>query len=196
MRILQYNLGFSPYRSGGLTRYAYDLMKSQMDLGLQVYALYPGGTNLFKPKCSVTHEGMIKKIEVFELVNPMPVPLYYGIKSPYDMMDESCLDEQSFCGMLDRIMPDVMHVHTLMGLPKKYLSIVHDKNVRIVYTSHDYFGLCPKVNLINCENACCEGMNESRCVSCNKDAKPVWFLRIRNFKCLVPFKSIVRRMLR
>lgn len=33
MKILHYTLGFSPYRSGGLVKYAQDLMLEEINLG-------------------------------------------------------------------------------------------------------------------------------------------------------------------
>lgn len=56
MRLLHYTLGFAPYRSGGLPRYAHDLLKAQQNIGHKVYALYPGSIELFKKKCYVRYE--------------------------------------------------------------------------------------------------------------------------------------------
>ena len=42
MKILHYFLGFPPYRSGGLTKFAYDLMNAQVSDGNEVAALWPG----------------------------------------------------------------------------------------------------------------------------------------------------------
>lgn len=194
MRILHYTLGFSPYRSGGLTRYAKDLMVSQRKLGYDVAVFYPSGSNIFKKKCSVRFESNKDGIYIYEMLNPLPVPLYYGIKSPKEMMDECNLYEKSYMAMLEKVNPEVLHIHTLMGLPKRYLEIAHDKGIRIIYTSHDYFGLCPKVNLINNEGRICKRHSEEACMICNCKAKPVWFLKVRNLKCLVPLKSIARRI--
>ena len=36
MKILHYFLGFPPYRTGGLTKYAYDLMQAQVADGNEV----------------------------------------------------------------------------------------------------------------------------------------------------------------
>lgn len=36
MKIIHYFLGFPPYRSGGLTKYAFDLMKAQVNDGHEV----------------------------------------------------------------------------------------------------------------------------------------------------------------
>ena len=104
------------------------------------------------------------------------------------------LDEKSFLVMLDEVKPDVLHVHTLMGLPLEYLQIVHDRGIRIVYTSHDYFGLCPKVNFINQDGEVCLGASAERCAVCNAQAKSAMFLKVRNAKWVVPFKTIARRL--
>ena len=196
MVLLHYTLGFSPYRSGGLTRYAKDLMIAQIELGHKVYAFYPSGSNILKKKCSIRYEQCQDGIDVYEMINPLPVPLYYGIQNPEAMMNERNFNVQSFQLMLEKVMPDVLHIHTLMGLPKRYLEIAHEKGIRIIYTSHDYFGLCPKVNLINNEGRICKGHSEEACMICNCKANPVWFLKVRNLKCLVPLKSIARRVLK
>ena len=194
MVLLHYTLGFSLYRSGGLTRYAKDFMIAQIELGHKVYAFYPSGSNILKKKCSIRYEQCQDGIDVYEMINPLPVPLYYGIQNPEAMMNERNFNVQSFQLMLEKVMPDVLHIHTLMGLPKRYLEIAHDKGIRIIYTSHDYFGLCPKVNLINNEGRICKGHSEEACMICNCKAKPAWFLKVRNLKCLVPLKSIARRL--
>ena len=137
MRILHYTLGFPPYRSGGLTRYAKDLMIAQNSIGHEVTTFYPSSSNILKKKCSVRFEINKDGIDIYEMLNPLPVPLYYGIKSPKEMIDESNLNEKSFMAMLEKVNPEVLHIHTLMGLPKRYLEIAHDKGIRIIYTSHD-----------------------------------------------------------
>ena len=53
MKILHYTLGFQPQRTGGLIKYAEDLMLEQMDQGHQVLALYPGNIRLFSKKVGI-----------------------------------------------------------------------------------------------------------------------------------------------
>ena len=196
MHILHYTLGFSPYRSGGLVRYAKDLMQAQMKLGHLVVALYPGGTSMFEKSCHVHWDKTYDGIRSFEMTNPLPVPLMYGVKDIDRATQSQNLDTYSFECLLDDMKPDVFHVHTLMGLPLEYLRIAHDRGIRIVYTSHDYFGLCSKVNFINQEGEVCPGTSAERCAVCNAHAKSALFLKVRNAKWVVPLKSIVRRMKR
>jgi hypothetical protein len=196
MRILHYTLGFSPYRSGGLVKYANDLMQAQMKLGHLVVALYPGGTSLLEKSCHVHWDKTYDGIQSFEMTNPLPVPLMYGVKDTKSATSSQNLDSYSFEYLLDDVKPEVFHVHTLMGLPLEYLQIVHDLGIRIVYTSHDYFGLCPKVNFINQDGEVCLGASADRCAVCNAHAKSAMFLKVRNAKWVVPLKSIARRMKR
>lgn len=196
MRILHYTLGFIPYRSGGLTKYATDLILAQIELGHDVAALYPGGSSLFKSKCHVHKAKEFRNIKVYEITNPLPVPLMYGIKDTKSETSNKNLDLRSLQKMLDEVKPDVCHIHTLMGLPLEYIKEVHERGIRIVYTSHDYFGLCPKVNFINQDGEVCEGASAERCAICNAHAKSVSFLKLRNSKWLIPFRLIVRRFMR
>lgn len=48
MKILHYTIGFHPERSGGLPRYATDLMNEQVNQGYTVFAFYPGRINFIK----------------------------------------------------------------------------------------------------------------------------------------------------
>lgn len=196
MRILHYTLGFSPYRSGGLVKYAKDLMLVEQNLGHQVFALYPGGSSLLENSCYVHWDKTYDGIRTFEMTNSLPVPLMYGIKDVKSVISSTKLATYSFEQMLGDVKPEVFHLHTLMGLPLEYLRIVHLRGIRIVYTSHDYFGLCPKVNFINQEGDVCLGALAERCAICNVHAKSSLFLKIRNAKWVVPLKSIVRRMKR
>lgn len=175
-------------------KYAKDLMQTQIKLGHLVVALYPGGTSLFEKSCHVHWDKTYDGIRNFEMTNPLPVPLMYGVKDIESATNPQNLDICSFECLLDDVKPEVFHVHTLMGLPLEYLRIVHDRNIRIVYTSHDYFGLCPKVNFINHKGNVCEGTSCERCEVCNANAKSALFLKVRNSKWVVPLKKIARRM--
>lgn len=175
-------------------KYAKDLMQTQIKLGHLVVALYPGGTSLFEKSCHVHWDKTYDGIRSFEMTNPLPVPLMYGVKDIESATNLQNLDTYSFERLLDDVKPEVFHIHTLMGVALEYLQIVHDRGIRIVYTSHDYFGLCPKVNFINQDGEVCLGSSAERCAVCNAHAKSAMFLKVRNAKWVVPLKSIARRM--
>ena len=82
MNILHYFLGFPPYRSGGLTKYACDVMAAQVDMGYRVSALWPGEIKLLNNAVKICRRKEISGIRSYELINPLPVALDEGVADP------------------------------------------------------------------------------------------------------------------
>lgn len=176
MKILHYFLGFPPYRSGGMTKYAFDLMQGQVETGEEVYALWPGRIRFFSKRMSVKIHKDIHGIKNFELINPLPVPLDEGIKD-FQAYTRKC-DGNVVKQFLENISPNVIHIHTLMGLPQEFIDVANALGIRTVFTSHDYFGLCPKVNLFK-KGLCCDDDHQCHdCVKCNQSALSIRKIRL------------------
>lgn len=146
MKILHYTIGFPPERSGGLPRYATDLMNEQVNQGCEVCAFYPGRINILKkrPYLKKIQRNVVPNVDVYELINSLPLPLFGGIKEPDTFMKK--IDSSIYKEFLSKIGADVIHVHTLMGLHKEFFKVAKDLKISIVFTSHDYFGLAPEPN--------------------------------------------------
>lgn len=183
MNILHYSLGLPPYRSGGLVKYAMDLMLAQRRQGHNTQLLWPGRIHDFSDRISIKkqnnylyEEGI--SLENFELLNPLPVPLLSGItafkeymqtKNPIAMRD--FLVEENI---------EIAHIHTLMGLPKEFVELCRELGIKTVFTSHDFFGLCAKWNLHKDGCPCLEDDRCRDCILCNRGAfslKQVKFLQ-------------------
>ncbi len=174
MKILHYGLGFPPYRSGGLTKYCVDLMLAQIDMGDEVALMWPGRFSLsghfvhFKSsKKTVFHNGKKQKLNSFEMINPLPVSLDEGIVD-IQAYTKECPNVEAFAKLLQEYKPDALHIHTLMGLYKEFVDVAKDMGVKVVFTSHDYFGICPKVTLFR-NGVVCDG-DCSNCGECNSNA--------------------------
>lgn len=195
MRIIHYIIGVPPLASGGLTKYAIDLMEEEKRQGHEVMALYPSA-NLFpwNKRIRFDKRNSYKDIPQYRIKGAMPVPLMYGINNPKDYIRPlSDVGRETIRHFFEAVKPDVMHVHTLMGLPIELLQEAKSQGIRIVYTSHDYFGLCPKVNFINHLGELCEGASVEKCAICNSTAKwRPWMLWLRNSKLGVSLKKILR----
>lgn len=189
MNILHYTLGFPPHRSGGLVKYASDLMVAEQELGHSVFAMYPGNFSLRSKKSSFVRKRDICGIPVYQLTNALPVPLLYGIKNPSDFMDSR--EIQGFHEFIEQVKPDVVHIHTLMGLPKELLQLFKSAGIRLVFTTHDYFGLCPRVNFIEDEGRICNPLNRN-CEKCASAAHGKMFLKLRNSKGIVFLKKVLK----
>lgn len=129
MKILHYALGFPPYRSGGLTKFCVDLMIQQVKEGNIVAMLWPGQMRVINKSVSIRIHGnvKIKKQEIlnFEVINPLPVSFDEGITdiNAYTMNGGA----EAYKELLDKFQPDVIHIHTLMGLHKSFLEIAKRK---------------------------------------------------------------------
>lgn len=168
MRILHYFLGFPPYRTGGLTRFACDLMETQSVNGNEVMAVWPGEMKILSKKTQFKKHKTRKNIQNYEMINPLPVSLDEGISN----IDSFCKEFDPLCfeKFLKKVKPEVFHIHTLMGLPKEFVEKANELGIRTVFTTHDYFGICPKVTLFTGGNVCDNDFNCLLCEQCNKNA--------------------------
>lgn len=178
MKILHYSLGLPPYRSGGLTKYSVDLMQEQINQGNEVTLLWPGEIKNFQEETKIRKKRKSKNITNYEIVNPLPIPLLNGIKD-YFNYTRNLKNKLLYKEFLMDIRPEIIHVHTLMGLHEEFFKSANELKIPIVFTSHDYFGLCPKVNFINNDRICKENEGFIKCKECNKDA-----LTLRKVKIL------------
>lgn len=186
MNILHYFLGFPPYRSGGLTTYAIDLMMAQVEQGDKVCALWPGEMCLIKKKVQIINRCNFQGIINYELINPLPVPLDEGIIDCSAFM-KSCNDSVYF-DFFREIKPDIIHIHTLMGMHQEFIEATKQLNIKTVFTTHDYFGICPKVTLYKLGNACENDHMCFDCVQCNYSA-----LSLKKIKMLQsPFYRLLK----
>ena len=62
----------------------------------------------------------------------------------------------------------VLHIHTFMGLPSELVEAAHEVGVKTVFTTHDYFPICPRCNLFHSGKDCQDDKKCSDCVSCNQ----------------------------
>lgn len=173
LKILHYSLGLPPYRSGGLTKYSIDLMKEEINQGQEVLLLWPGEIKSYNKNPIIKKRKSKNNIQNFEIINPLPVSLMDGIKEFYAYM-KPC-NKRIYYEFLKSQKPDIIHIHTLMGLHIEFLQAAQDLNIKTIFTTHDYFGLCPKVTFLYRNEICKEILNSSsdkclNCEECNKNA--------------------------
>ncbi len=168
MKILHYFLGFPPYRTGGMTKFACDLMLTQKENGNEVIALWPGKMTILNDDTKIKESALYNEIKNYEIINPLPVPLDEGIKDIPRFIKK--IDEKVYWEFLHRENPDIIHIHTLMGIHKEFFDVANKLNIKMIYTTHDYFGICPKVTLFKNNNVCDSDHDCRDCVYCNENA--------------------------
>ena len=153
MNILHVALGLPPLRTGGLTRYCTELMEAQVQSGDRVSLVFPGR---FLPDGVHFCKSAWRGITTYELINPLPVALTYGVAEPGSFIAQ-CRNANIFDRLLKDVSPDVIHVHSFMGIYREFFQTVKDRSIPMVFTTHDYYPICPRCTLID------SGGNECRC---------------------------------
>jgi glycosyltransferase involved in cell wall biosynthesis len=190
---LHYTLGFPPFRSGGLVRYVADLACQQRRDGHEVFALYPGGYRLFGASKLVpaqARDGM----EMMEIDNPSPVALLQGIRDPERILAQSGPDPRQFEAWIAKVRPDILHVHTWMGMPPRLPSLVHRMGGKVVFTAHDYYGLCLRTVLVDAGGVTCQGPEAARCAACNAHAQGRFARFLHGQPWLHTYKAELRKL--
>ena len=168
MNILHYSLGFPPYRSGGLTKFCMDLMYQQLRDGHRVSLLWPGSMELINRSTRIKKRMPVNGIGSYEILNPLPVPYDEGIEALEAFMKAG--NPAIYRRFLKDLKPDVVHIHTLMGLHAEFLYAVREEKIRLVFSAHDFFPICPKVTLFRNGAICADAENCSACAQCNQTA--------------------------
>ncbi|MDU2461175.1 MAG: glycosyltransferase [Clostridium sp.] len=169
MKILHYSLGVPGFRSGGLTKYSMDLMIEEAKFGNEVFLIYPGEMTLSK-ETFIKRDKIYEGVKIYEIINPLPVPLTNGVKQPELYCANIIEYKSNFKSWIDKEKFDIVHIHTLMGLPIEFIEAINELEISIVYTTHDYYGICPKVNLVRNNGKRCDNNNDySACYDCCKN---------------------------
>ena len=166
MRILHYSLGFPPYRSGGLTTFCMDLMIQQHNDGHDVGLLWPG--TMLGGFPFIIKKSPVQGIECFELINPQPIPYDEGIIEIDQYMQD--ISDKVFLHFLKKLNPEVIHIHTFMGLYAAFLSAAKKLGIKTVFTTHDFFPICPKVTMFRDGQNCNMVESCDECPKCNTTA--------------------------
>lgn len=168
MKILHYLSGLPPVRGGGMIRYALDLAEAESETD-EVFLLLPGKISVYSKKRSrvtVYRDGNWKQIPAFRIKNPLPVPMGNGILD-IQRYTISC-NKSGYYEFLKRITPDIIHIHTFMGLHAEFLEVASEMKIATIYTTHDFFGICPTAHMI-CRGSVCEHPG-NKCWECSLQA--------------------------
>lgn len=160
-RILHVSLGSPAYRSGGLNRYVKDLTAAQTLRGDIPSVLYPG---ICAGKVKILSRGGAGNL--YAIHGALPVPLSYGIDNPERYMMKS--DTQTYINFLKHIAPDIVHIHSFMGIHREFFTSCQTLGIPSILTTHDYFPLCFRCVLLDKSgDICSSGYDPERCSECN-----------------------------
>lgn len=163
MKVLHYLHGLPPVRGGGLVKYALDLARGEQRAGHDVQILTAGSFKKYlQGKVQINHK-IWKGFLCHYIDNPLPVTEGRRVDDVHLLLQTGLTD--TFISFLKEISPDIIHVHSFMGLSLSFVWAARKQGVPLIYTTHDYFGLCPKVNLFS-EGKICSRNDWHRCSEC------------------------------
>lgn len=178
MKILHYLFGLPPVRTGGLPKYALDLMQEQKKMGHEILMIIPGP---FKGKeidnVSIREWNAWNGIPCYRIINPIYIPNAYGINIPEAFMPK--VSGTVYKEWLKQIKPDVIHVHSLLGIHQEFFCAAKEEKIPMIYTTHDYYGLCPKIGFLK-EGQNCKSQDWGECVGCCQNAYGLKRLRLEH----------------
>lgn len=159
MKILHVTIANPMLNQGGLNRYCKELMECEESLGHSVFAIYPGLINKKKIE--------IKKVnsKYYTINGALPVALTYGIDDPKRYMRTA--DTVIYEKWLKFYKYDIIHVHSIQGIHKEFFDAAKLLGIPMVFTTHDYYPICMKCNLVDDKNKICNECSPYKCHGCN-----------------------------
>lgn len=171
---------------GGTTLHCYDLIEGLRE-HFNIHVLAPEG-GLYKIYSYFkTGEEELKFDGIMNNV---------GIANLYSKEYESMVEK-----IVDGLDIDVVHVHHMIGHYFDILDVAKSRNIKTIYTVHDFYCLCPSINMLYNMEQYCLCIDKKDCTQCLKNKLGIsnniinlWKVRWENYleqfdEVLTPSKS-------
>jgi len=146
---------------GGTGINTYELSK-EMAKRNDVYVLYPVAREGLYTLNSYKKNGL----RIYELCMSLGIRIRKMTKLKMSYADRNV--EKRFREILEKVRPDVIHFQHLVMLSASLIKVAKEREIPVVLTLHDYWSICPRVQLVKYDYTVCMGPNEecSNCFNC------------------------------
>jgi glycosyltransferase involved in cell wall biosynthesis len=149
---------FPPAHSAGTETYALGLARELLERGWEVHA-FTSEKDISLPDL-VLREREHQGVKVWELVNNL---FHADFRETWDHPAVDAAFEE----LLERLRPDVVHVHHLMYLSAGCVEAAARRRIPVVYTLHDFWLECPRFGqLVHADGGLCATVDFGRCGTC------------------------------
>ncbi|HBG04828.1 MAG: glycosyl transferase family 1 [Geobacteraceae bacterium GWC2_58_44] len=179
-------VGNDPKEVGGVANYTRPLAAKLAQLGHQVHYLFSGAIQSsydlrLRPYLRVRRD--LFPFETAEIMNSACLPFNFGAPE----RDVEAPEMESLIAVyLDRVRPEVMHVHSRVGLPFSVNRLASERGIAVVNTIHVYGYICQKRVMIDQDGGICPGpLDPVRCAACTGTldyGKELGRARVRYYK--------------
>lgn len=164
MKILHLGWGYPPtYLFGGPVYYVHRLALLQRARGLDVAVACASDLDRRDLGPWALGVAEFEGIRYLHLVN-RPAHMYRLADPAGETLDTGC--ERAFLDLLEAERPDLLHVHNLVGLCLTLPRLARQRGVPVVMSLHNYWPLCPRVDLFQAEERACPGPLRADCGAC------------------------------
>lgn len=162
MRILQVVHGFPPNQMAGTEIYTYYLSK-ELTKNHKVYVLYPIFEKVRKTSVISFHQN---NLILYELKLPDNKLIKFRNMLFFQDIHARKEIEILFEKIIKNLRPDVIHFEHVIGLSATFIEIAKKLNIPTVITLHDYWFMCPNIQLLRHNYTICEGPEPNKCFKC------------------------------
>ncbi|NVJ47146.1 MAG: glycosyltransferase [Cytophagia bacterium] len=161
-------VGDNPTIVGGVTNYTRALFEEFTKReSIEVYYLYSShrvdADNSFFKKTRLVNED----IRLYKIGNSK------NLEKNYDHLQldiESPFNDRQFEKALDIILPDVIHIHEMIGFSVNIVHLAKKRGIKVIKTIHEYWWLCPHRVMIDYNRRICDGPSDIvKCTKCVKN---------------------------
>lgn len=156
----------------------YNLVASETAAGLAlsghtVHALRSGMHYSFRPGIRIEPEDPWRGVSQWRLVNsPNLSPAVFNFRN-MERERSAPAESAAVLRWLDRVRADLVHIHSLEGYPLDLIPKVRDSGRPVVVTPHNYWFVCPQVDLLRNETHVCTDYEGGKaCETCLTPAPP------------------------
>jgi len=152
-----------PDASGGVATYLRNLVDELSRQGHRVFYFYSGEYDWrIYPHLKVYHR---QEIEYASLLNS-PSLHFNSVKDLVTVHCTSTQIEKLYLGYLDRLKPEIVHFHNLEGLCVSLLKKTKEMGYPVFNTLHNYWLVCPRVEMVNSFGVTCTRGFAVKCGDC------------------------------
>jgi GT2 family glycosyltransferase/molybdenum cofactor biosynthesis enzyme MoaA len=113
------------------------------------------------------------RVVLTEVNNGHEIEYVFSMKSPLKQFEFHNTEyEKILLDITDQFQIDLIHIHHLIGHSFDVTAVAKQRNIPLLYTVHDYYSVCPNINLLDCNFELCLGDNSiEKCDVCLKKSK-------------------------
>ena len=165
MRILKISAGLAPKRAGGVPAYVQELRDELVSRGHKIIFLDTLNTDGSRKVRITQTRTSPSEFSFYNSGASLPWGEYLG--TPRSDIHASKQTEKCFLDFVAEQDPDVIHFHELLCFPMELVSRLRSCGHKLLFTTHDYFSICPTIKLLlpNLETCTLQG-ERLRCDSC------------------------------